>query len=426
MKNFIIYVAVALCVFCSKIVAQETKNDLKNQEKIISKRTDSILKSEKSKLKLAISAINLDLKNGSINKQQRNDKKAALKIQSAAETKKLVLIELKKLSKFYSAEFNRKTAIEDKAKIILMHIGNISKAEKAKLKLSLETVNSEFDKGTITQQQADDKKLDLASKTASNIEKLVGIEQEKLNQLVQDKIDEKTDKIEESFTWSFFGAFDDTFQRSERRTTNQIVFAFGLNNVITNNAVADSDFRYFGSHFYEWGITYNTRIAKDNNLLHAKYGFSVMYNNLRPTDNRSFVVSGNQTTLQTNSINTDDSRFKNVYLVFPVHLELDFTKTKIENGKTIFNSHEGFRFGIGGYAGINLKSKQYLEFKSNDNETSTETKGDFNTSNFIYGISTYISYGETGLYVKYDLNPLFRDNIVKQNNVSLGVRWDFN
>ena len=30
---------------------------------------------------------------------------------------------------------------------------------------------------------------------------------------------------------------------------------------------------------------------------------------------------------------------------------------------------------------------------------------------------------ETSLYVKYDLNPLFKDNAVKQNNISLGVIW---
>lgn len=429
MKNFIIYLAVTLFVFCSKLQAQEVKIDSKNQKKIILKKLDSITKSEKSKLKLAINAINSDLENGSINKKQANDKKSALEIQSATETKKLVHIEQKKLSKLYVGEFNRKTATEDKAKIIFMQIGNISKSEKAKLKLSVEAVNSELEKGIITKQQADDKKLELATKTASEIERLVGIEQEKLNQLIQDKVDEKTDsesKIEKSFTWSFFGTFDDIYQKSERRTTNQIVFAFGLNNVMTNNAISDSDFRYFGSHFYEWGITYNTRIIKDNNLLHAKYGFSVMYNNLRPTDNRSFVVSGNQTALQTNVINTDDSRFKNVYLVFPLHLEFDLTKTKIQDEKKIFNSHEGYRFGIGGYAGINLKSKQYIEFSNNNYKNSTMTQGDFNTNNFIYGLSAYVGFYETSLYLKYDLNPLFANNLTKQNNISLGVRFDFN
>ncbi|MFT6749305.1 MAG: hypothetical protein ACJAQ1_001243, partial [Flavobacterium sp.] len=33
---------------------------------------------------------------------------------------------------------------------------------------------------------------------------------------------------------------------------------------------------------------------------------------------------------------------------------------------------------------------------------------------------------QTSLYVKYDLNPLFKDNVAKQNNISLGLRFDFN
>ena len=53
-------------------------------------------------------------------------------------------------------------------------------------------------------------------------------------------------------------------------------------------------------------------------------------------------------------------------------------------------------------------------------------KGDFNVNKFGYGLSTYVGYGATSLYLKYDLNPLFNDNVVKQNNVSLGVRFDFN
>ena len=205
-----------------------------------------------------------------------------------------------------------------------------------------------------------------------------------------------------------------------------MVFAAGLNNLVTDGKVADSDYRFLGSHFYEWGVTYNTRIAKNNNLLHAKYGLSVMYNNIRPTDNRSFVVDGDQTNLVVNPIDLKDSRFRNVYLVAPVHLEFDFSGKKIKDGKTYFKTHESFRFGIGGYAGINLKSKQIIKYEDNDLKATERVRGDFNTNNFIYGLSTYIGYKATSLYLKYDLNPLFKDNAVKQNNVSLGLRFDFN
>jgi hypothetical protein len=72
---------------------------------------------------------------------------------------------------------------------------------------------------------------------------------------------------------------EDKEERQSKRTTSQLVLATGLNNVATNGSVSKS---FQVCYFYEWGLTYNTRLISDNNLLHAKYGLSVMYNNLAP------------------------------------------------------------------------------------------------------------------------------------------------
>lgn len=322
---------------------------------------------------------------------------------------------------------------EDRIKIIASKIEQITKEEKAALKLEVESVNTQLQSGSITNEQADEKKIQLAENRAKNIEKRVSSAQEELKLVVQEKVDGKIKEQDSTKRYSFGfpgmkikDRHKDTIQ-GEKRTTSQFVFAAGFNNLITNKQVAHSDYKYFGSHFYEWGLTYNSRIMKSNNLLHAKYGLSVMYNNLRPTDNRTFVVDGNQTNLEVSSIDLDDSRFRNVYLVAPVHLEFDFSKNKTVNDKTVFQSHKGFRMGFGGYAGINVKSKQILKFEDTDgNDVKVRARGDFNTTDFIYGVSSYIGYKETSLYVKYDLNPLFTDNTVKQNNISLGIRFDLN
>jgi hypothetical protein len=151
-----------------------------------------------------------------------------------------------------------------------------------------------------------------------------------------------------------------------------------------------------------------------------------MYNNLRPTENRFFVVNGDQTNLEVYSKGLKESRFRNVYLVVPMHLEFDFSGSTMKDDKRQFRTHKAFRFGLGGYAGVNLKSKQKLQYRENDDKYYVKNKSDFNTSNFIYGLSSYIGYKETSLYVKYDLNPLFRDNTIDQNNISMGIRFDFN
>lgn len=331
------------------------------------------------------------------------------------------------LSKIYAQE-----TFESKAKAIATNIENITKEEKEALKKQVELVNNELDKGKISKQQADDQKMQLATTSATTIESRIALEEAKLSELVKEKVEgritsmdtTKTDKKTFSISYS---SKKDTVQKSEKRTTSQFVFAAGINNVLSNNRVANSDFRYLGSHFYEWGFTYNTRIVKDNNLAHIKYGLSLHYNNLRPTNNRLFQTAGNQTFLQTAAINLDDSRFRNVNLVVPVHFELDFTKPKLINDNKILRSHQGFRLGIGGFAGVNIKTKQILKFDDADGNCVTQrTKGNYNVNDFVYGVSSYIGFGETSLYVKYDLNPLFTDNVVKQNNVSLGVRFDFN
>jgi ribosomal protein S20 len=342
-------------------------------------------------------------------------------------------------------------SFEKRAKAIAEQIKTINDSQKNALKAEIEALDKEVAKGIISKEKAEELKLKKARECAANIDAKVAIEEGKLSQLIQDKVDgkfeeENTDK--KRGTSIVVGGSNDSIgmnqteinitslkvyqgqkdkeDRKSKRTTSQIVFAAGLNNLMTDGKIQDSDYRFLGSHFYEWGATYNTRIAKNNNLLHAKYGLSVMYNNIRPTDNRSFVVNGDQTNLEINAIDLKDSRFRNVYLVAPVHLEFDFSGKKIKEDKTFFKTHQSFRFGIGGYAGINLKSKQILKYEEGDHKTTERVRGDFNTSNFIYGLSTYIGYKETSLYLKYDLNPLFKDNAVKQNNVSLGLRFDFN
>lgn len=329
---------------------------------------------------------------------------------------------------FYSKTFAQEN-FETKVKSIANNIENITRQEKEALKTEVETVNVQLDKKEITIEQANAKKQELSEIRAKNIESKVAIEQQKLNDLVKEKVDGKIAEVSIVKKKRYFSVSynkNDTLKDQELRTTSQLVFAMGLNNVVTNNAVSNSAFRYFGSHFYEFGITANTRLSKTDNLLHAKYGFSFIFNNLRPTNKQEFVVSGNQTNLQTSAVKLEDTRFRNVYLTFPVHLEFDFSGKNEKNGKTYFKSHDAFRFGVGGYAGLNLGTTQYAETSVNKYYTKSETDGDYNTSNFIYGLSTYLGYKSTSLYLKYDLNPLFKDNAVKQNNVSLGIRWDFN
>ncbi|HFG0470125.1 hypothetical protein [Flavobacterium psychrophilum] len=328
-------------------------------------------------------------------------------------------------------------SFEARAKAIASNIEKITKEEKEALKKQVEEVNVALGKNSITQQQADEKKMQLATTSANNIESRIAVEESKLSELVKEKVEGNVGNVD---TTRVFGRvlsisiLDKEKKKkyknesSEKRTTSQIVIATGFNNLVTNGRIANSDFGYLRSEFLEWGYTHNTRLLESNNLLHLKYGFSFMYNTLTPTNNRSFEVNGDHTNLVTNQfkLRKNDSYFKNVFITIPLHLEFDFSKSKTINDKVFFRSHRGFRLGIGGFVGYNTNAKQFLSYDLDGHHVNVKQKGNWNTNDWNYGLSSYIGYGQISLYAKYDLNPMFKNNPVKQNNISLGIRLDLN
>lgn len=321
----------------------------------------------------------------------------------------------------------------ERAKSIADKIDKVTKEEKEALKVEVEQVNKQLEKGSLTKEQADKKKKELAEARAVIIENKVNAYKEELNALVQEKVDgklrESSDSSKNMFRFSWNSKKDTLKPRNESRTTIQVVYAAGWNNVVTDGAVANSDFYYARSLFYEWGLTWNSRLLKDNSLLHFKYGFSWMYNHLYATDNRYFVDSGDQTVLATfpTHLRRKDTYFKNVYVTIPLHLEFDFTKNKTDSdGNKIFRSHRGFRMGFGGFVGYNTNSKQFLSYEVDDYRINERQKGNWNVNDWTYGVSAYVGYKQTSLYMKYDINPIFKNNTVDQNNISLGVRFDLN
>ena len=166
-------------------------------------------------------------------------------------------------------------SFEVRAKKIAKTIEDITKFEKTILKTKVEEVNVQLEKNAITKDIADQQKIALATATATTIETRIAAEQTKLDQLVQDQVNGKLVSNNREISIKLNKSKDTTSFKIPRRNTSQFVFATGLNNVVTNGDIKQSDFRYLGSHFYEWGYTRNYRVLKNNNLLHTYFVFKV-------------------------------------------------------------------------------------------------------------------------------------------------------
>ena len=318
--------------------------------------------------------------------------------------------------------------LEKKLLAIAVNIKVATDEEKKILKKEVESIDAQVKNGEITNEEGKRLKTKFSEERAKNIETKIAEQEKALLDLVNENVtlEESNDSLKKNSFGFKIKILDKN--KSENRTTSQAVIATGSNNLVTNDMIANSQFGYGRSVFWEWGVTWNTRLSNNSNLLHLKYGASFMYNHLHATNNRVFADINNQTILVDAGVETKANRtyFKNVYFVVPMHLEFDFSKTKMVDDKKVFKSHTGARFGIGGFVGVNTNSKQFIEYEQNGYKIKELQKGDFNVNDFTYGVSTYIGYRATSLYLKYDLNPIFKNNPVNQNNISLGIRFDWN
>ena len=315
----------------------------------------------------------------------------------------------------------------------------VAQAEREALKNEVQLIITRFDRKEITADQAQVLKKEAAKKRAKNIENKVAILENTI-QLLQRKgaVDLNTDsnKIEIGFGADgddgnvLFGIKYNSGKQSkvvyDKRTYADLVLAFGFNNaIIEGQSLDNSPYRIGGSRFFEIGWAWRTRVFKNSNALRLHYGASFQFNGLKPDNNRYFIIDEQgQAELAEFEINLDKSKFRMDNLVFPVHFEFGSSEY-IENDEDIrYSLHHQFRFGIGGYAGFNMSSRQKLKYENNGEKVKEKLKRNYNTSNLIYGLSAYAGFDSVSLYLKYDLNPIFKDAEVSQRNISLGLRFD--
>ncbi|MCF4102017.1 hypothetical protein L1I30_10090 [Gillisia sp. M10.2A] len=326
----------------------------------------------------------------------------------------------------YTAQAQNDTIASKESRIQTLK-QNIIDEEKAALKIKLEGIEYRLKREYITQEEADKLKSEAAEYHALNIENRIAI-MENEAALRQRKDEEGGDYIEIFGDGKLihYSQSNRKMKRPyDRRTSSDLVLAVGLNNAISDeNSLDDSDFKLAGSRFFEIGWAWKTRVFDNSNWLRVKYGFSFQFNGLKPTDNRYFVENGDLTQLEEFPLDLNKSKFRMDNLVIPVHFEFGPSDKDEREEYFRYSTHDKFKIGIGGYAGINIGERQKLKYKEDGDKVKDKLKGDYNTNDVVYGLSSYVSLGGVALYAKYDLSPIFKDPNIELRNISFGLRFD--
>lgn len=306
----------------------------------------------------------------------------------------------------------------------------IIKEEKQALKLEVKNIHQRLEAGKLTREEAEVLKEAAAKKHALNIENRIAIIDNKIALLSRQERDKDfnsdgEDGEDGDSEWVFDWGSDDRDKKYDRRTYTDLVVAVGFNNALQEGqSLNDSDFKVAGSRFFELGIAWKTRVFQETNWLRIKYGVSFQFNGLKPTDNRYYVTDGDETVLIEHDFELDKSKFRMDNLVVPIHFEFGPSK-KVESERSLRYYTDGkLKVGLGGYAGFNLGDRQKLKYEDDGENVKKKLKGDYNTNEFIYGLSGYLGWGGSALYVKYDLNTIFKEPNAELHNFSVGLRFD--
>jgi hypothetical protein len=189
---------------------------------------------------------------------------------------------------------------------------SIEQEEREALKTKVEAINQRLDRGDINQSEADRLKKAAAEKHALNIENRIAIIDNKIELLQRNGYISKSDDNEddnyfiriggnkdEKENFIFFGKRrHDKPRRYDRRTSSDMVLAFGLNNaIIEGENFDDTPYKIGGSRFFEIGWAWKTRVFENSNWLRLKYGYSFQINGFKPKDNMYFTQNNNETML---------------------------------------------------------------------------------------------------------------------------------
>jgi hypothetical protein len=328
---------------------------------------------------------------------------------------------------------------KDKIEALNEQKEQITLEEKEALKEEVESINKLLEEGDIDDEKADELKEEAARKRALNIENRLAIidnqiallernEEEVLDKEKPIVISDDDDGVTIRIDGEEWEISDNKYgwSKYDRRTYSDLIIAFGLNNaIIEGQSLNDTPYKVGGSKFFEMGWAWRTRVFNNTNFLRFHYGFSFQFNGLKSKDNLYYVVNDEGETVQEEfPFSLNKSKLKLDNLVFPVHFEFGPSRTRISGDQVRYSLRHQFRIGLGGYAGFNLGTRQKIKYNENGSSQKLKIKGGLNSNPFIYGLSAYMGVDWFLLYVKYDLNPIFKSPSVEQRNISMGLRFD--
>jgi hypothetical protein len=292
-----------------------------------------------------------------------------------------------------------------------LQMENFISERKIDLDFDLAELKQKEDSGLISFSEAQGQRLILQTEYNESVKKY------------QDIIDDKINNVKS--TKDFNSKEDEIYKKKKRITPN---LGFGFNSLIDNEGYNTDDFNILKSNYVAIGWS-KERLLNKNGTIRLISNTTLNFSHYYFKDNKFFfyyegVIEIDELEQSFKKVKFSTMGLERQYLFEFGKLSLDMAKNsqigfKKLNIKRVVGL-KPLKFGLGGFLGYNLQIKQKFKF-SNKDKIKRSGNSQFNVNKVTYGVVSYIGYGSTALFVKYNLNPMFMGDTSKMNNVSIGI-----
>ncbi|PJJ60515.1 outer membrane beta-barrel protein [Hymenobacter chitinivorans] len=205
-------------------------------------------------------------------------------------------------------------------------------------------------------------------------------------------------------------------EHASRAVHSNFSLDLGLNALTNRSGLSEEQFdlKPTGSRYVSLNWHYDIRLGGRRSPLFLVLGPELAFNNYMFDNNRRLFATDTRTTiLREPFLNLEKSKLATTVVNVPLLAKLNF-KDKSGN--------DAFRLGAGGFGGYRLASHTKIKYEDEGHTRKDKDRGSFNLEDFQYGVQGLIGVRGIDLFVKYNMNELFKNNRGPQaQTISFGV-----